>query len=160
MFISYSVSVIIVSLALYGLWYLTKDIWNWFTTLKFMRLPDASFVILVRNLEYEVEDLLRYLVNEMSEGEHEYDAVVVDCGSDDLTPIILKRLAAEMPLLTVVHGSNSMRPVEDAIPLCRGEVVHVLDLTRRLRGDQFMAVVSSLLKQNQREVAMRGKMEE
>lgn len=159
MFLSYSVSVIMVSLALYGLWYLIKDAWNWFITLRFIHLPDASFVILVRNMEYEIEDLLRYLVNEMADGGHEYDAVVVDCGSDDLTPVILYRLAAEMPVLTVFNGARSLRPVAEALPLCRGAVVHVLDLTNRLKGEEFMAVVSSLLRQNQRDVAMRGRID-
>lgn len=153
---SYSVSVILVSLALYGLWYVSKDVWNWFTTLKFMRLPAASFVILVHNMEYEVEDLLRYLVNEITDGSHEYDVVVVDCGSDDLTPAILRRLAAEMPVLTVVNAPQATRPLAEVLPLCRGAVVHVLDLTGRLKSKQFMVVVSALLRQNQRNVAIRG----
>ncbi|TWH45257.1 glycosyltransferase family 2 protein [Sporomusa sp. KB1] len=156
MLLSYSASVILVSLALYGLWYISKDVWTWFTTLQFVQLPDASFVILVYNMEYEVEELLRYLVNEMAEGGHEYDAIVVDCGSDDLTPTILRRLAAEMTVLTVVSAPRSSRPVVEVLPLCRGAVVHVLDLTGRLKSKQFMLVVSALLKQNQRDVAVRS----
>ena len=157
MLLSYSASVVLVSLALYGLWYIIKDGWNWFTTLKFMQLPAASFVILVHNMEYEVEELLRYLVNEMAEVGYDYDAIVVDCGSDDLTPTILRRLAEEMAVLTVVNASRSSRPVAEVLPLCRGAVVHVLDLTGRLKGEQFMAVVSALLRQNQRDVAVRSR---
>lgn len=159
MFLSYSASVIMVSLALYGLWYVIKDIWNWFTTLEFVRLPGASFVILVRNIEYEVEDLMRYLANEIADSGQECDAIIVDCGSDDLTPTILKRLAGEITVLTVVSGGRAVRPVAEVLPLCRGGVVHVLDLTGRLQVEQFMAVVSSLLRQNKREVAIRSKAE-
>ncbi|CVK19913.1 hypothetical protein [Sporomusa sphaeroides] len=159
MFLSYSVSVIMVSLALYGLWHLIRDIRNWVTTFAFVRLPGASLVILVRNLEYEVEDLIRYLANEMADGGQECDAVVVDCGSDDLTPIILSRLAVEIPALTVVSTERAARPVTEVLPLCRGAVVHVLDLTSRLQIEQFTAVVASLLRQNHREVVIRGKAE-
>lgn len=156
MFLSYSASVVLVSLALYGLWYVAKDMWNWVTTLEFVRLPDVSFVILVHNLEYEVEDLMRYLASELADSSHEYDAVVVDCGSSDLTPTILKRLAGELPGLTIVQGARSVRPLGEALPLCRGAVVHVLDLTGRLKAEQFRAVVSSLLRKNEREVAVRS----
>lgn len=159
MFLSYSASVIMVSLAIYGLWYVIKDIWNWFTTLEFGRLPGFSFVILVRNMEYEVEDLIRYLANEIADGGNECDAIVVDCGSDDLTPIILKRLAGEIPALTVVSGGRAVRPVAEVLPLCRGAVVHVLDLTGRLDVQQFMMVVAVLLRRSKREVAVRGKAE-
>ncbi len=157
MFLSYTASVILVSLALYGLWYVIKDMWAWFNALQFMQLPAASFVILVHNMEYEVEELLRYLVWEMAEGGHDYDVIVVDCGSDDLTPAILRRLAGEMSVLTVVCAMRSVRPIAEVMPLCRGAVVHVLDLTGRLKSGQFMAVVSSLLRQNQREVAVSRK---
>ncbi|HWR45804.1 hypothetical protein [Sporomusa sp.] len=159
MFLSYSASIIIVSLALYGLWYVLKDVWNWFTTLELVRLPDASFIIVLKNMEHEVEDLMRYIANEIEDGSHDVDVVVVDCGSDDLTPTILNRLASEMPVLTVVHSVRSQRPVADAIPLCRGSVVHVLDLISRLKPEEFMVVVASLLRQHKRDVAVRSRAE-
>lgn len=155
MLLSYSASIVIVSLALYGLWYVLKDIWTWFTALELMRPPDASFIILIKNMEYEVEDLMRHLVSEMEGGGHEFDTVVVDCGSDDLTPVILQRLAGEMPVLTVIRSVRTPRPVAEALPLCRGSVVHVLDLTNRLKSEQFMAVVSSLLRQSTRNLIAR-----
>lgn len=40
-----------------------------------------------------------------------------------------------------------------------GAVVYVLDLTGRLKTEQFMAVVASLLRQNQRVVSVRTKAE-
>lgn len=156
MLLSYSASIVIVSLALYGLWYVIKDVWEWFTALELVRPPDASFIILIRNMEYEVEDLMRYLVSELEDGGHEYDTVVVDCGSDDLTPVILQRLAGEMPALTVVCSLKAVRPVAEVLPLCRGSVVHVLDLTNRLKTRQFMTVVSSLLRRHKRDVAVKG----
>ncbi|MBP2636903.1 MAG: hypothetical protein H6Q72_2810 [Firmicutes bacterium] len=157
MFLSYTASVILVSLALYGLWYVIKDMWAWCTGLAYMQLPDASFVILVHNMEYELEELLRFLAAEMATGSYECDVIVVDCGSDDLTPAILRRLASEMPGLTVVSAGRAMRPVAEVLPICRGAVVHVLDLTGRLKTRQFMAVVSSLLRQTQAEPVFRKK---
>lgn len=159
MFLSYPVSIVIVSLALYGLWYVLKDVWNWFTALDLVRLPDASLIILLKNMEYEVEDLMRYLVRELEEGSHGFDAVVVDCDSDDLTPVILQRLAGEMPALTIVHSRSPLRPVSEAMPLCRGSVVHVLDLTTRLKTEEFIAVVASLLRQQKSDIAVRSRME-
>lgn len=157
MFLSYTASIVLLSLALYGLWYVIKDIWNWIHTLEFVRPPDVSFVILVRNMEHEIEDLIRYLVKEIVDGGHECDAVIVDCGSDDLTPIILKRLATEMDTITFVTGTSVARPVAEVMPLCRGAVVHILDLTSRLNVEQFMVVVSSLLRQNKHEVAVKSR---
>lgn len=153
---SYPVSVVLVSLALYGLWYVGKDLWNWFTALQGMCLPAVSFVIFVHNLEYEVEDLLRYLVHEISDGSHEHDVIVVDCGSDDLTPAILRRLSAELPVLTVVRSECASRPLPEVLPICRGAVVHVLDLAGRLDSRQFKAVVTALLGKNQQGVVVRN----
>ena len=155
MFLSYTASVILVSLALYGLWYVIKDIWAWLTGFVYLQLPDASFVILVHNMEYELEELLRFLAAEMADGNYECDVIAVDCGSDDLTLAILRRLAAELPGLTVVSAGRAIRPVDEVLPICRGAVVHVLDLTGRLKAGQFMAVVSSLLRQTQRESVFR-----
>lgn len=63
---------------------------------------------------------MRYLLREMESGGHEYDAIVVDCGSEDLTPVILTRLADEFHALTVIKGGQAVRPVAEALPLCRG----------------------------------------
>lgn len=155
MFLSYSASVIVVSLALYGLWQVIKDVWKWFISLNYFALPAASFVIIVYNLEYEVEELLRYLDNQLTEADREDDVIVIDCGSDDLTSAILHRLADELSTFTVVSSSRSAPILTEVLPMCRGAVVHVLDLNGRLNAREFMAVVSSLLHQNRQHVTIR-----
>lgn len=156
MFFSYTVSVVVVSLAIYGLWCFAKDLWDWYLEPKLIRPPSATFLIFVKDLEQEIEDLIRYLIYEIEMADIECDAVVVDCGSSDLTPEILERLAVDVPFLTVVNlPASSVRPVTETLPLCRGTVVHILDLITRMKGNDYLVTVCSLLRQDGREVAVK-----
>lgn len=155
MFFSYTASVILLSLAMYGMWYCIRDLWKWWLEPRLLSVPSCSFLIVVRNLDYKVEDLLRYLAHEIERAEYECDIVVVDVSSDDLTAVILERLVEEVPFLTVVAFSAGMRPVSDAIALCRGSVVHVMDLANRMNADEFMVAVCGLLRQDYQNVMIK-----
>jgi hypothetical protein len=144
------------SLAMYGLWCFLHDLWDWFLDPRLSKLPSTSFLIVVKNREQEIEDMLRYLVREIETTVVPCDVVVVDYCSDDLTPTILQRLAFEFEVLHVVHLPEHSRPVAEALPLCRGAVVHVLDMSNRLNNEDFIAVVSALLRQNSREVRVNS----
>ncbi|SDF79230.1 hypothetical protein [Sporolituus thermophilus] len=152
MFFSYTASVVLLSLALYGLWCFLKDLWDWYLAPKVFRPPSVTFLVLVKNAEQEIEDLLRYLIRELESADTDVDAVVVDCGSTDLTLPIVERLAAATETVTVLPLPASARPVAEALPLCRGKVVHVLDLTSRLRGQDFLVSVCALLRSDCRTV--------
>ncbi|HEY3425094.1 MAG TPA: hypothetical protein VGL27_09880, partial [Negativicutes bacterium] len=85
MVISYTASVIMLSLAMYGLWCFLHDLWDWFLDPRLSKLPSTSFLIVVKNREQEIEDMLRYLVREIEATVVPCDVVVVDYDSDDLT---------------------------------------------------------------------------
>jgi hypothetical protein len=132
-------------LAIIGLWDLIKDISAWLLRPHLVEKPSTSLMIIVRDREQEIEGLVRFLLGEITQ-ESFLDVIVVDVGSVDLTAAILDRLADRYPILQVLHISCEERPVAAAMPLCRGSVVHVLDLNTRLSADEFMIMVSSLAK--------------
>ncbi|MEN6566444.1 MAG: hypothetical protein ABFC57_09085 [Veillonellales bacterium] len=147
-------SVVMVALALYGAWLLVRDVWELFLAPELMPLPSVSFLIGVRNGEQEIEDLIRYLGREIEAAGLACDVVVVDYDSEDLTPLILTRLAEQLPFLQLFRLSGGHRTLADGLPLCRGEVIHVLELGTRLSAEQFRAAVRRLLRQDQREAAL------
>lgn len=153
---SYTMSVVLVSLALYGLWTLMRDIWQWFLEPCLIKPPGCSFLIFVRDQQEEIEELIRYLIYELELTEVECDAVVVDCGSSDLTPHILERLAAHSPVIHTVSLNESSRPVSKLLPLCRGNIVHILDMTTRLTSREFMISVCALLSNDNREIRIKN----
>lgn len=156
MFFSYTVSVVLMSLALYGAWCVLKDIWEWYLEPKLLKMPSATFLILVRDQEQVIEDLIRYLIREIELNDQDCDAVVVDCGSTDLTPAILERLAEESTVIKVARLTEGSRPAGETLPLCSGGVIHILDLVNRLSSSEFMVTVCALLKQDGREIYVKN----
>ena len=156
MFFSYTSSVFLLSLAMYGIWCFLKDMWDWLLEPHLLFIPSVSFLIVVKNLEGEIEELMRYTMREIEESTISCDVVVVDSCSDDQTPAMLSRLAEEFAVLRVVNVLANARPVTEALPLCRGSVVHVLDLGTRITGEEFMVTVCALLRRDRREVVVRA----
>jgi hypothetical protein len=154
LYFSYIGSVILLSLAIYGGWLLIRDIWDMFIEPRLVQLPSASFLIIVKDCEQEIEDLMRYLVREIENNDSDCDIVVVDNNSSDLTPVILARIADDNPIIEIIRVTNGAKPVAEGLPLCRGGVVHVLEIGRRLSADEFMLTVCKLLEQDKREVAV------
>lgn len=144
MFFSYFASVVMVSLALYGLWHIVRDIWNAYLAPRWDHAPRASLLMVVQNVEQQVEGMIRFLIRDIAADPAWCDIVVVDYGSEDITPSILDRLARECPLLKVVHLAGCSRPVSVGITFCQGEVVYVLDFVHRLKYDQFMTAMGTL----------------
>lgn len=155
MYFSYITSVIMVSLAIYGGWLLIKDMWEMFIEPRFAQMPSASFLIVTKDCENEIEDMIRYLMSQIEMSDSDSDVVVVDYSSQDITPLILARLADEYcDGLTVLNASPNCRPVAEGMPHCRGGVVHVLDIGNRLNYEEFMLAVCWLLEQGRREAAV------
>ena len=147
MFFSYTASVLLLSLAIFGGWCLCRDLWRWFLEPSLQRMPDdGTLLILVRNQENGIEELMRCFLHDLNGSEARYDAVIVDCGSTDLTPLILERLTADEPLVHFLVLRENFRPAGDMLPLCRGSIVHVLDMTNRLTGSEFLLAAASLLR--------------
>lgn len=155
MFFSYTASVIMLSLAMYGIWCFLKDIWDWLLNPALTSVPNVSFLVVVRNMEHEIEDTIRYVMREVEGSGITCDVVVADCSSNDLTRSILDRLAAEYAIIKVVGITDNTRLVVEALPLCRGAVVHLLDLSTRLTCKEFMVAICALLRLDGREVTVK-----
>ena len=145
MFFSYSVSVILLSLSMYGIWCFLHDAWKWWLEPRIMPAPSCSFLVALRNLDGDVEDLFRYLLRKIENSDIECDVVVLDVSSDDFTAAILERLANESEIFSVVPVPAGQRAHGEAIPLCRGKVVHILDLSHRMNAEEFMVTICALL---------------
>lgn len=145
MFFSYTMSVILLSLAMYGVWCFLHDGWKWWLEPRLVTVPSCSFLVVLRNMDGDVEDLFRYLMWKIENSEIDCDIVVLDVSSDDLTAAILERLASESEILSVVVMPAGQRALGDALALCRGKVIHVLDLSHRMNTEEFMVTVCALL---------------
>ncbi|MDT8903886.1 glycosyltransferase [Anaeroselena agilis] len=146
MLFPYWLTVVTVSLALYGLWHVFRDLLGLWAGGRPGRALSASLLVVVRNAEDSIEDNLRRLLYETALEPAWQEIIVVDHGSHDLTPAILDRLAAAYPLLKIVHLPPGARPVADAIPFCQGEVLEIIDLESRLGSADWDAAVSRLMR--------------
>lgn len=146
MFFSYTLSVVLLSLAIYGTWCLCSDLWCWYWKLQCQPSLGCTFLVFVRNQDQVIEEVMRCFLHEIDTSEAECDAVVIDCGSVDLTPMIIGRLTADHPLVTFVALRDYSRPSGDLLPLCQGGIIHILDLTGRLKCGEFLQTVHSLLR--------------
>mgnify|MGYP003586072522 CR=1 FL=1 len=146
MFFSYTASVILLSLAIYGAWCLVSDLWCSYWEPRYRSSPGCTFLVFVRNQEQVIEEVMRCFLSEIDSSEAVCDAVVIDCGSVDLTPMIIERLTADHPLITFVALRDNSRPSGDLLPLCQGGIIHVLDMTGRLKCSEFLLTVHSLLR--------------
>lgn len=155
MVVSYSVLVALLSLALYGAVCLAGELWCWLTRPRVYRSPGVSLVIIVRDAADYLEFMLRALIALVESGDLPCDAVVVDTGSCDLTAAIAQRLAQGRLWLTVVTGVTENEAVAAALPHCCGGVVHVLDLCRRLTPRDFVPLVTTLLRQDSRDIIVK-----
>ena len=153
MLLPYTAGVVLVSLALYGLWQVLKDVWGCLTSLRGASVPPASLVVIVHNMENDVEHLMRFLisqadlVNDYAE-EGALDIVIVDAGSTDLTLPILLRLSEQarfFSVISIAKVSKQVLPILEILPLCRGAVVHIFDLTGRLNKNEFKTALRSLV---------------
>lgn len=145
MFFSYTMSVIMLSLAMYGLWCFLHDSWKWWVEPRLVPVPSCSFLVAIRNVDDEVEDLFRYLLWKVENSDMECDVVVLDMSLDDFTAFILQRLAGEGEILSVVKTPAGQRALGEALPLCRGKIIHILDLSQRMNREEFMVTVCTLL---------------
>ncbi|MDU2063391.1 MAG: glycosyltransferase [Sporomusaceae bacterium] len=145
MFFSYTVSVILLALALYGLWQMLRDVSEWLILSERLQPPSLTIVLFVRDGEGMIEGLLAALLLEFDKTSREVELVVVDGGSKDLTvPIILRigetRFAER---LLLVHGA--FRGIQDWLPLCRGDTIHFFDLVHRTKPSVCIALVHRIL---------------
>lgn len=156
MVLSYEVSVLLLAVAIFGLWCFIKDLWAWIVQPYLLHVPQVSFLIIVKNIEQDIEEMLRHLMLEIELADPECDVVVVvDARSDDLTYPISERLAREFSAIRVVRSSGSEFSMQEALANCRGGIVHVLDTVHRIDPVHFIPIVCWLLKEPGRRVPVR-----
>ena len=155
MFFTYTMSVVLLSLSMYGVWCFMHDSWKWWLEPRLMPVPSCSFLVVVKNLDEEVEDLFRFLARKIEHAEIDSDIVVVDVSSNRFTAQILEKLACDIEIIEVVERPAGPRAISEAIALCRGKVVHVLDLSNRMSTEDFMVTVCALLRQDSHDIRVR-----
>lgn len=147
MFLSYTVSVCLLALGIYGFICVIHDTWEWLQQFYSRKVPEITILLVVKNREQDIEYIIRYLAEKIaacSESE-KYDIVVADRSSSDLTMPILERLAEEVEFLTVFDMPDSIQSIAGGLPLCWGKAVYVLDVTNRLTTEEFYIAVEKLL---------------
>ena len=135
---------ILLSLAVYGLWHIVQDIWGAWVALRGDKRICASLLMVVRDSEQQIEGMVRDLLRLMEGDSFWQEVVIVDYASTDITPAILDRLAARYSQVQAVHLSGAARPVAEGIALCHGEVVYVLDFVNRLYAEDLVSVVNRI----------------
>jgi len=145
--LNYEMSIILISFAIFGVWCFSKDLWSWFIAPYLGLVPRISFLIVVKNIEHDIEEMLRHLVLEIELADLECEVVILDCNSSDLTYPIIERLSKEFDQITAVRSTKITIAVEDAMPCCTGTVVHIIDTVNRVEVSQFIAVICWLIEQ-------------
>lgn len=145
MFFSYTASVVLVSLALYGLWALVGEFWRMLDATPGDHARPISLIVVVRDQEQRIEGIVRYLVREIEDNRSWCDVVILDHASEDLTPAILDRLAQRYPILKVVHLSREVRPVQEGLAFCDGDLIEVLDFVNRLSAAEACGSIRQAL---------------
>lgn len=141
MFFPYFACVVLVSLALYGLWRICFGFWRFFSFGRTDRQFRTSLLVLVKDSQEQVEGLVRLLLQEAACEARWNELVVIDHASRDITPDILDRLALAYPEIKVIHMPADSRPAAEGIALCQGEIICLLDFISRLRPDDFPAII-------------------
>lgn len=145
MVFSYAASIVLISLALYGIVRILSDTWEWIFDERITQVSSYSFFIVVKNLDQEIEYLMRLFIEKVARTDLDYDMVIVDRNSCDLTPGILSRLAEEFADIRLVTITNDTDSPHMLLPLCRGEIICLLDLSSRLPPADFASAICSLL---------------
>ncbi len=145
MFFSYTASIVLLALAIYGFWNVGKDCLEWLAQSRRSSLPSISIVLYVRDCEQVIEDLLYCVFHDLDKEAPTVDLLLVDGGSRDLTLAIMERMTAEREEVRLIAFAESYYAVHDVLPLCRGATIHLFDLANRLTPGECLSAIHSLL---------------
>jgi hypothetical protein len=144
LFFSYFACVMLMSLALYGLWQLARDVWQACFRGGLQYSFPVSLLVVVRDSQEQIEGIVRSLLVETADDLKWCELVVIDHASEDITPAILDRLATAESRIRVVHMPAAARPAAEGITFCKGEIICLLDFINRLKPEDFPAVIHKL----------------
>lgn len=143
---AYETSVILMSLAIFGVYCLVKDLWLWSIESRDSIVPRMSLLILVKDIEQDLEDMIRQLMLEIQAAGVECDVVICDYYSEDLTYEIAKRLEREYAGVTTVRSRHVNLIISEVLPYARGTTIQILDVVKRIKPEEFFGVVTSIFK--------------
>jgi len=144
LFFSYVTSVMLVSLALYGLWHIIREAWQTCFAARLQHSFRMSLLVMVKDSQEQIEGIVRSLLQETADNLKWCELVVIDHASEDITPAILDRLASAYPQIKVVHMPAAVRPAAEGAAFCQGEVICMLDFISRLKPEDFPEVIHKL----------------
>lgn len=140
MFFNDTGGVLLLSLALYGLWCGLTQVWSHWVEPKVTFVPRPTVVIVFQNIEYEAEAFLRLLF-ELTAQTSDLQLVLVDEKSHDLTYEIAQRLCLNRAG-TVLMQTDRQQLGLSILPVCEGELIIWLDTVRRLTLTQCLQFVA------------------
>ena len=148
MTLSYGASVILLSFAILGLWCFFKELWTQIVKEHLFTIPKITFFILVKNIEDDIEEMLRHLALEIENSKCECEVILIDYTSEDLTYPIAKRLAKEYAPLISVYDESSFNDMKLSLLCCEGKIMHIIDMTKCFEPKEFVPLICWLLREN------------
>lgn len=141
MTVGYEEAIIIISLAIFGLYAMIEELWHikWHE----QDTQDATIVLIVQNRESDIEHLIRSTCEYL---DNRCELVIADVASTDNTRIMLNRLIQDSDLVRIVHADSIRQGITDSISIARGSIIHICDLVHRLDTDQCIDYLSRLAK--------------
>ncbi len=140
MTVGYETAVIIISLALLGIYCLIEELWQ---HRKQKTMPPVTVLLIVQNAEYEIEHLVRTALN-IIERHADSELIIVDIASNDMTRAILARLAEKDERICIIHRTAEHHAITDGIALARGHIIHLCDLIHRTDTNNCLTCLERL----------------
>ena len=145
---SYGASVILLSFAIFGVWSFFKNLWEDAVATHSFEVPKITFFVLVKNMEQDIEEMLRHMAYQIKTSEFDCDVVVVDYTSDDLTYPIAKRLAKEYYPMISVCDESKFDNMKLNLLYCDGSIIHVIDMIKHFEPKEFIPLIGWLLRKS------------
>lgn len=140
MTVGYETAVIIISLALFGIYCLVEELWQYHRR---KPMPAVTVLLFVQNAEHEIEHLVRTVLR-ITEKHSDSELIVIDIASNDMTRAILAHLAEEEESIRIIHRTAERHAIRDGIALARGHIIHLCDLVHRTDSDNCLAYLERL----------------
>ena len=143
---SYCVSVVLLSFAIFGGYCFIKDLWLWHKELKIKEHYPFSIVVLVKDIEEDIEEMIRHLMLEIEIAEMNCDVIIYDDYSQDLTFSIAKRLEREYASLMVIQYNEQNSSFQAMSNAAKGDFIQFLDTIHCINPKEFCEIVTWIFK--------------
>lgn len=143
MTVGYEEGVIIISLAMFGLYAIIEELWHirW----RSQEASSVTILLIVQNAEAVLERLVRTILEDCVTSE-QTELVIADVASTDRTRAILYHLAEETETLRIVHSETKRQAIADGMVIARGDFIQVCDLMHRVNAEECTDYLGRLAK--------------